>query len=87
MTKTKTWFVYILLCSDGSLYTGITLDVRKRFQEHKDGMGAKYTKARGAKKIVYTESCTSRSSATKREMEIKKLSREEKVRLLHKKII
>ncbi len=76
------YFVYILQCRDKSLYTGITTDVDRRFKEHKDGIGSHYTKAHGAQKIVYKESCKDRSSASKREIEIKKLSRQMKLNLI-----
>lgn len=65
------------------MYTGITTDLARRFKEHKQGIGAHYTKSRGAKKIVYTEEQTNRSSASKREAEIKKLDRKKKLVLVH----
>ncbi len=67
------YVVYILECADGSLYTGITTDVARRFLEHQAGKGGHYTRARKAVKIVYTEKHENRSSASKREAEIKKL--------------
>lgn len=73
--------VYILECGDGSLYTGITTDVSRRFLEHTNKKGAAYTTGRGAKKIVYTEQAKDRSAASKREIEIKKLSRSKKLEL------
>ena len=76
------YFVYILKCKDGSLYTGITTDVARRFAEHKNGIGGHYTRAHGAKKVVYVEECVNRSVASKREAEIKRLSREGKLRLI-----
>jgi len=76
------YFVYIIKCKDKSLYTGITTDVERRFLEHRDGIGARYTRARGVLRVVYTERCKNRSLASKREMEIKKLSRIEKLNLL-----
>jgi len=76
------YFVYILQCKDGSLYTGITTDVQRRFAEHKAGTGAKYTRAKGVLKIVYTEECRNRSEATKREIEIKRMTRKEKIALI-----
>ena len=76
------YIVYILECDDGSLYTGITTDVRRRFTEHQEGIGSHYTKARGAKAIAYTEEAVNRSVASKREAAIKKLSREQKLRLI-----
>ncbi len=81
--KTLNWCTYILLCKDGTLYTGITNDLEKRFQSHLDGTGAKYTRARGVKEIVYTKLHSSRSAASVHEAQIKKLSRKEKVLLLN----
>jgi putative endonuclease len=80
------WFVYIVRCADDSLYTGITKDVDRRIQEHNEGdkLAAKYTRARRPVVLVYQETCESRSVATKREIEIKKLSREEKEEFLHR---
>lgn len=75
------YFVYILECADGSLYTGIATDVERRFKEHAMGKGSKYVKARGAKQILYTETCTDKGAALKREFIIKKLSRQEKMLL------
>lgn len=80
----KTWKLYILRCADGSLYTGITTDVQARFDAHSSGKGAKYTRGRGPLELVYTEICGSHSDALKRELEIKALSREEKLLLLEK---
>jgi putative endonuclease len=71
----------MLECADGSLYTGITTDVDRRFVEHQEGVGSAYTKARGARRVVYTEDYPDRSSASKREAAIKKLSRQEKLAL------
>ncbi len=77
------WYVYILKCSDGTLYTGVTTDVERRFREHKEGKtGAKYTRGRFPLEVVYTETCASRSEAQKREAQIKKLSKSEKVILI-----
>ena len=79
------WFVYIVRCADDSLYTGIAKDVDRRIQEHNAGdkLAAKYTRARRPVALVYQESCESRSVATKREMEIKKLTKQEKSGLLN----
>jgi len=74
--------VYILLCADGSLYTGITNDVEKRLEAHKNGTGSRYTRAHGAVKIVYTERKRGRGRASQREAEIKKMSRVEKLELI-----
>jgi len=77
------YFVYILSCSDGTLYTGITMDVKRRLDEHNHSdKGAKYTKARRPLTLVYTESCADKSEALKREIKIKKLSRIQKEALV-----
>ena len=80
----NTWKLYILRCGDGSLYTGITTDVAKRLEVHRSGKGAKYTRSRGPLELVYEEECGDHSAALKRELEIKKLSREEKMKLIKK---
>ncbi len=82
MTMGNQWFVYILRCSDGTLYTGITTDVEKRFATHSSGKGAKYTRGRGPLELVYCDECGDHSAALKREAQIKKLSREEKEKLI-----
>ena len=79
-----TWKLYILCCRDGSLYTGITTDVEKRFAAHIAGKGAKYTRGRGPLELVYREECGDHSAALKRELEVKAMSREEKVKLIEK---
>ena len=76
------YFLYILKCKDGSLYTGITTDVKRRFEEHKNGKGGHYTRSRKVLKILYTERCKDRSSASKREAGIKKWPREKKIKLI-----
>ena len=76
------WFLYILRCRDGTLYTGITTDVDKRFEAHATGKGAKYTRGRGPLTLVYRETCGDHSAALRREMEIKKLTRQEKETLI-----
>ena len=78
----NTWYLYILCCKDGSLYTGITTDVEKRLEVHQKGKGAKYTRGRGPLELVYREECGDHSTALKREAEIKKLSRQSKELLL-----
>ena len=80
----QTWKLYILRCRDGSLYTGITTDVAKRFDAHNSGKGAKYTRGRGPLELVYREDCGDHSAALKRELEIKALSRDEKLKLIEK---
>lgn len=76
------WQVYIILCSDSSLYTGITTNVDKRFRQHADGIGAKYFRGRQPVQVVYHESGHTRSTASKRELEIKALTRVEKLMLI-----
>ena len=76
------WYVYMLRCGDGTLYTGMTDDVEKRFAAHCAGKGAKYTRGRGPLTLVHTEELPDKSSALKREGAIKKLSRAEKLKLL-----
>lgn len=78
----NTWKLYILRCRDGSLYTGITVDVEKRLEAHRSGKGAKYTRGRGPLELVYREECGSHSDALKREYQIKALTKEEKEQLL-----
>lgn len=78
------WYLYILRCGDGSLYTGITTDVQRRLEAHRAGRGAKYTRGRGPLELVYREACGTHSDALKRELEIKRLPREEKEKLLPK---
>ncbi len=76
------WSVYIILCTDNTLYTGITLDVFRRFKQHETGQGAKYFRGRQPKQLVYLEPGHNRSTATKREIDLKKLSRLEKAKLI-----
>ena len=75
--------IYILLCSDGSFYTGYTKDLEARIKLHENGKGAKYTKSHRPKKIAYVEEFGSRSEAMKREKEIKKLSHQQKLDLVN----
>jgi len=77
----KVWFVYILRCSDGTLYTGITKNLKARLETHNTGKGAKYTKARLPVKILYSEEVPSKSNALKRELAIKKMSKTQKEKL------
>ncbi len=78
------YYVYILKCSDNTLYTGITTDIDRRVHEHNNlDKGAKYTRARRPVSLVYTQELTDRSSACKREYEIKQYTREEKLRLIN----
>ena len=79
------WYVYMILATDQSLYTGITTDVERRFAEHQSGAaGAKYFRGRSPEKIVLVESGYDRSGASIREAQIKKLSRQQKLALIEK---
>jgi putative endonuclease len=78
-----TWLVYIIRCSDDSLYTGITTDMTRRFNQHAHGQGAKYFRCRQPKQLIFIEIGHDRSSATKRELFIKKLSRLKKLQLIN----
>ena len=76
------WFVYILLCSDGSFYTGISNDPQHRFLDHKNGKGGAYTGSHKPIKIIYLEPHPDRSAALKRESQIKSWSRKKKIQIL-----
>ena len=76
------WYLYILRCADGTLYTGITTDVEKRLDAHRLGKGAKYTRGRSPLELVYREECGSHSDALKREAAVKKMSRIQKEQLI-----
>lgn len=78
----KGYFVYILECADGTLYTGWTNDLDKRVGTHNEGKGAKYTRSRLPVRLCYHEKLASKSEAMRREAEIKKLSRKEKLELV-----
>lgn len=78
----KKWYVYILRCADGTLYTGSTDDAKRREAVHNSGKGAKYTRGRTPVVVVYTEECESYSAALKREYAIKQLTRQEKIKLI-----
>ncbi|HCC84594.1 MAG TPA: endonuclease [Candidatus Pacebacteria bacterium] len=80
--KITGWQVYVLECGDGSLYTGSTNDLKKRLIAHSAGTGAKYTRSHRPIGVVYTENCADRSIALKREAEIKKLTRQQKLKLI-----
>ena len=77
------WVVYLLECSDNSLYCGVTNDLEKRIKTHNSGKGAKYTRARLPVKLFYYENNINRSEASKREYQIKCMTREEKMKLLY----
>lgn len=78
----KSWVVYMLLVSDGSLYTGVTTDLARRWKQHSTGKGAKYFRGRTPKAIVFEEHGHDRSTALKREIAIKRLTRREKLCLI-----
>ncbi|MFZ1377849.1 MAG: GIY-YIG nuclease family protein [Geothrix sp.] len=76
-----TWSVYLLQCSDGTLYCGIALDVAARLELHQAGKGAKYTRGRGPLQLVYSEAYATKAEALRRERAIKRLPRGAKLRL------
>ena len=76
------WFVYILRCADGSLYTGITNDVKRRCRQHNDGTASRYTRSRRPTTLVWQEEQPNRSSALKREAAIKAMTRRDKLALI-----
>lgn len=76
------YYVYILRCGDGTLYTGYTDDPARRERVHNSGRGAKYTRSRLPVELVYREACPDRSAALRREAAIKKLTREQKLKLI-----
>jgi putative endonuclease len=78
LKKHKSYFVYMLLCDDGSYYTGYTSNVLSRFERHRKGRGARYTKMRQPKRIAYLQRFTTRRAAMRRERQMKALSHDEK---------
>lgn len=76
------WHVYVILCSDDSLYTGITMDIERRFRQHSEGKGAKYFRGRVPLRVVYREENHSRCSAAREEYRIKRMNRTEKERMV-----
>ncbi|MBU0979110.1 MAG: GIY-YIG nuclease family protein [Patescibacteria group bacterium] len=78
----KLWYVYILQCADATYYTGISPDVKQRVETHNLGKASRYTRVRLPVEIVYIEQCEDRSEASKREAEIKKLSKQKKLELM-----
>ncbi len=82
--KASPYYVYLLECGDSTLYTGITTDIGRRLAEHEQGRGARYTRSRKVARIVYTERAASRSAALRREAEIKRLKRSQKLALIEK---
>lgn len=76
------YLVYLVQCKDGTIYTGITTDIERRFEEHKNGRGGHYTSSRKVVKVLFTENHKDRSSALKREAQIKGWRREKKLNLI-----
>lgn len=81
MAEDKVNFVYILQCADSTLYTGYTNDLENRMAAHNSGAGAKYTRGRGPVRLIYSEAFETKGDALKREIQIKKLSRDRKLKL------
>lgn len=79
--RAKKYTVYILECLDGTLYTGVTTDLKRRFNEHKQGIGARYTKSHPPRRVLYTEVQPNRSRAQAREAAIKRMTRAKKMEL------
>jgi putative endonuclease len=77
------FYVYILLCFDGSFYTGYTKDIDARTRQHQNGKGARYTKAHKPQRLAYTELHESRGQAMRREREIKRLTHQQKQDLIN----
>ena len=77
------WYVYVLKCEDGKLYTGITDNIGRRFEEHRQGKGGHFTKSFGAVKLLYSEQCSGKSVALKREVQIKGWMRSKKLALIN----
>jgi putative endonuclease len=82
MQLTMNWQVYIIICTDNSLYTGITSDIDRRFAQHGGRQGARYFRGRKPRQVVYLEGGHTRSSASKREAAIKRLPRADKLALI-----
>lgn len=82
LAPAEDYYVYMLMCGDGSFYTGSTNDVRKRFAKHSAGLGCKYTKTHQPVQLIYVENCYSKRAALQREYAIKQLSKPQKIKLL-----
>ncbi len=76
------WYIYVIRCNDGTLYTGATTDIGRRVKEHNKKKGGRYTRSRLPVKLVYNEKCATRSKALRREAEIKSYPRVEKLSLV-----
>ena len=84
MVTLKNNYTYILLCKDGTLYTGWTTNLEERMKTHNKGKGAKYTRGRLPVRLVYSESFGNKQDAMRREAKIKKMKRKRKLELIHK---
>ena len=83
MTQNNIWYVYFLRCNDNSLYTGITTDIKRRLHQHNNTkLGAKYTRARRPVKLVYSETTVDKSTASKREYQLRTLTKLQKEKLV-----
>ncbi|MBI3320718.1 MAG: GIY-YIG nuclease family protein [Candidatus Omnitrophica bacterium] len=76
------WYVYIAECADGSLYTGVTTDPKRRLKQHNAGRGSAYVRSKGSASLVYTELWPNESAARRREIEVKSWSRQKKLALI-----
>ncbi len=83
-SRSVRWYLYLLECNDGTLYTGITTDIARRLSEHNLGSASRYTRSRLPVKLIYQERCLNKSNALKKEYEIKSLSRKEKETYIYK---
>lgn len=84
MTQGNIWTVYFLRCNDNSLYTGITTDIKRRLHQHNNTKsGAKYTRARRPVVLVYSETAVDKSAASKREYQLRTLSKKQKEKIAH----
>jgi predicted GIY-YIG superfamily endonuclease len=82
--QNRNWFLYILKCRDGTLYTGITNNLSRRISQHNNGSASRYTRSRRPVQCMYHEPCLSRSRALKRELAVKSLPKKEKEKLISK---
>ena len=84
LRRKESWFLYILECSDKTFYTGVTNDLQRRFKMHNNGKASRYTRTRRPVKLVYQETCLSRTHALVRECAVKALPRKQKEKLVRK---
>ncbi|HXY53207.1 MAG TPA: GIY-YIG nuclease family protein [Nitrospirota bacterium] len=82
--QSRNWILYILLCRDGTLYTGITSDLSRRIRQHNNGSASRYTRCRRPVQCIYHEPCLNHSCAIKRELAVKSLPKKEKEKLINK---